>query len=113
MILLLVCNSCGYKNIPHKINITDKYTLKQGIWLESNIQDNEERIILQYYKNNILEGDYREFFPNGNLGTKGKFKNGNPIGRWEYYLKNGTLISWRIYDKNGKELSVGRVNPEW
>jgi len=110
---LLVSYSCAYNNIPRKINKINKNSLKQGVWLESNIEDNEERIILQYYINGVLNGDYREFFTDGTLAAKGKFKNGNPIGRWEFYLKNGALIRWLIYDKNGNELKVGTVNPIW
>ncbi|MEZ4921395.1 MAG: hypothetical protein R2792_20035 [Saprospiraceae bacterium] len=111
--ILFVGNSCKYNNIPTKINTLNKNAQKQGIWLESNIEQDEERIILQYYRNGVLNGDYREFFPDGTLGVKGKFKNGDPVGKWKFYLENGTLISWRIYDKNGKELEVGRVNPIW
>ena len=105
--------SCAYNHLPKKINLVDKDSLKQGIWLISNIEDNEERIILQHYKNNVLDGDYREFFPDGVLGAKGRYKNGIRVGQWDFYLKNGTLIRWLVYDKNGVLLTVGRVNPHW
>ncbi|MEI6411618.1 MAG: hypothetical protein WCR52_19670 [Bacteroidota bacterium] len=111
--LLLILSNCAYKNIPEKTNITDKNGLKQGIWIESNIENDEERISLKYYKNNVLNGHYREFFPDGILAGKGEYKNGIQIGRWEYFLQNGTMISWQVFDKKGQELEIGRINPVW
>lgn len=113
MSILLFTECCSYNNIPRQINKIDKNSLKQGFWVESNIEDNEERIILQYYKNGILNGDYRELFTDGVLAAKGKFKNGVPIGRWDFYLNTGVLIRWLIHDEKGNVLSVGTVNAIW
>jgi len=113
VIIPLISGNCAYKNIPRNINMIGKNGLKQGIWLESNIEDNEERIILQYYKNGVLDGDYREFFPDGCLGNKGKYKNGIPIGRWEQYLNDGTSTGWQLFDKKGNFLKVRTVNVIW
>ena len=113
VIVQLINSSCAYNNIPKETNRIDKNSQRQGVWLESNTEGNEERIILQYYKNGVLNGDYREFFPDGSLAAKGKFKNGVPIGRWEHYLGDGVLTSWQVFDKSGNILRVGTVNLIW
>ncbi len=113
MNMLLLCISCAYQHIPGRVNLYDKNNLKQGIWIEINSEGDEDRIFISHYKNNLLNGPFREFYMEGNLRGKGRYKNGNRIGKWEFYLPEGDLILWKTYDKNGNELGVGRANPIW
>ena len=36
-------------------------------------------------KDGLKHGDYREYYPNGNLKIKGKFKKGIQTGTWKVY----------------------------
>jgi antitoxin component YwqK of YwqJK toxin-antitoxin module len=48
-------------------------------------------------------GPSTTFYKNGNLKSKGIFKDGNGIGEWEYYDENGKLIRKGDWDNdNGK-----------
>jgi antitoxin component YwqK of YwqJK toxin-antitoxin module len=63
---------------------------------------------------NILEGEFISFYQNGNIETKGQYKNGRRTGMWEQYYEKGTLKQQqeyvddipdgitRIYFENGK-----------
>ena len=53
-----------------------------------------------------LEGYFIHYWENGQLQTKGTYKNGLKEGRWVYYASDGTLFKGLtgIY-KNGKKIS--------
>ena len=38
-----------------------------------------------------MQGFWEYFHSNGQLSSKGKFKNGNQLGYWEYFNKDGTV----------------------
>ncbi|MBL0051699.1 MAG: hypothetical protein IPP29_09425 [Bacteroidetes bacterium] len=42
------------------------------------------------------------FYTNGNLGAKGAFKNGKPIGMWQFFFDNGKIKTVNIYDKKAR-----------
>ena len=42
------------------------------------------------------------YFPNGEIETKGKFKNGVRIGKWKYYYESGTLKQVSNYSRTGQ-----------
>ncbi len=64
------------------------------------------------YPNKV--GEYLEFYPNGTLKSKGKFKQGKLNGYWEWFRKDGTKLRsgsfnvgvqsglWTTYDQSGK-----------
>lgn len=41
-------------------------------------------------------GEYLEFYPNGVLKAKGKYKAGSPVGTWLRYDKSGKLLKKEI-----------------
>lgn len=43
----------------------------------------------EIYKNNVLEGDYVEYFENGKIKTKGLYRAGKKAGNWVHYDENG------------------------
>ena len=38
------------------------------------------------------EGEYIEYYENGNIKTKGNYVKGNKSGNWQYFDENGVLI---------------------
>jgi uncharacterized protein len=53
------------------------------------------------YKNGKRYGKWEYYWDNGNLHMKGNFKNGREDGIWEFYNSNGYLWSKELYHKNG------------
>ena len=49
-------------------------------------------------------GESKEFFPNGQLKSSGKIKNGELHGVWHWYRKDGSLLRSETY-KNGTRVS--------
>jgi hypothetical protein len=47
-----------------------------------------------------LHGNYKAFYNNGKLKEEGKFNNGEKVGEWRYWYKNGKLYKIIIFDKN-------------
>lgn len=52
-------------------------------------------------KDGKKHGSYFEYYPTGELKTKGKYKNDEPDGTWKFYSEDGDLIKREKY-KNGK-----------
>ncbi len=55
-----------------------------------------------HYKDDMLEGWYKEWFSNGKIKTSAKFKNGKADGNCQYWARNGGLIL-ECYFVNGRE----------
>ncbi len=49
------------------------------------------------------EGDWKEFYENGELKAKGKYESGVKVGEWEYYFPDGKKFEIGKYDKKGKQ----------
>ena len=47
------------------------------------------------------------YFPNGEIETKGKFKNGVRVGKWKYYYESGALRQVSSYSKLDKDQENG------
>jgi antitoxin component YwqK of YwqJK toxin-antitoxin module len=73
---------------------------KEGIWEE--YYSNGQLETKGLYKNNLRDGYWEEYYDNGQLWNKGSFKNGDRDGYWEEYWSNGQLYS-KLSFKNGKE----------
>ena len=72
---------------------------KTGYW--EDYFDNGQLKSKGSYKNGIKDGIWEDYFYNGKLESKGSYKNGIKEGIWEYYWDNGQLGSKGSY-KNGK-----------
>ena len=53
-----------------------------------------------------LEGEATNFYPNGNVKSKGKYYNGLSVGIWEMYDENRKIIAKEEYDSNGQILKT-------
>jgi hypothetical protein len=53
------------------------------------------------YEGKLLHGWYTRFYPNKNLHTQGKFKNGIQVGDWKYWYLNGELSETRSFSRQG------------
>jgi len=42
-------------------------------------------------KDEIMHGKYEEFYPDGTIRARGKYRNGKKSGSWKYYDENGDL----------------------
>ena len=47
--------------------------------------------IKPYNENGKQHGYWEDYYPNGNLWSKGNYVDGKPHGYWEYYYYNGNL----------------------
>ncbi len=81
--------------------------------------DTASKIILQPKKTDVIDGLTIKFHANGKtIWSKGKMKNGNPDGYWEWYRIDGTLKrsgtfnegepvgQWITYDSKGEVYKV-------
>jgi antitoxin component YwqK of YwqJK toxin-antitoxin module len=69
-------------------NLTDAAGKKVGLWVEENGS------IEVYYKDGLRDGVFRSYERDiGRLITFGEFKNGNAVGTWYYFDREGYL-SW-------------------
>ena len=44
------------------------------------------------YKNDLLDGDFTLYFPNGTVQLKGQYKDGAQIGNWNYFDEEGNPV---------------------
>lgn len=51
------------------------------------------------YVNDTLSGYYTSFFKNGQMNCEGWYKNNSPSKEWKFYYKNGTIKSINFYHK--------------
>ncbi|RRD39465.1 toxin-antitoxin system YwqK family antitoxin [Leptotrichia sp. OH3620_COT-345] len=54
-------------------------------------------------KDGIIEGQYNEYYSNGNLFTTGKYSDGKREGSWKIYSEKGQL--WKSYEYKNNELN--------
>ncbi len=67
--------------------------LINGKYIEEGLQyifdDNGNLSQVYRRRNGILNGEYISYFKNGTINIKGFFKDGNEVGIWLYFYKNG------------------------
>ena len=71
-------------------------------------------------KSGVLWGEYKKFFPNGNLKIEGQYADNKKVGEWKSYYENGNLESiinysndalpFVLYDRYGCEENIGQLN---
>ncbi len=73
---------------------------KTGIW--ESYRGNGNLYSKGSYKNGLMDGYWEEYYPNGQLWIKGFYINGERDGIWEEYRSNGQLRIKGSF-KNGKQ----------
>lgn len=53
--------------------------------------------------NGLRQGLWKEYYQTGELRSKGKYKNSNPIGEWKFYFQDFTLEITGAYGKKGRK----------
>lgn len=77
--------------IESKTNKYDRLKRKQGYWVDYH--ENGNLRSKGNYKNNKENGVWEYYDDKGLLRSKGNYVNGNPIGVWEEYYENSKLYS--------------------
>lgn len=49
-----------------------------------------------------LDGPYQLYFDNGNIEALGQYSNGNAVGKWQWWRKNGQRSITEYYNNSGK-----------
>ena len=131
----------GFKISTKKINRFND-TLKQGTWIYFYPKTRKFWIEC-FYRNDTLEGEYREynkkekliktlyyingqldtnkriiiktklkqeFYPNGNLKSKGYYKDSLPVGMHEQYSADASLSKAILYNKEGIKIAEGALD---
>ena len=90
---------------------------REGVSKEFN--EEGELILSEFYRNGHLiasgiidenglkQGEWIEYYLNGNVKAKGSFLAGNKTGKWKYFFMNGELEQEGYFD------NVGRYTGEW
>ena len=141
LVIALIEYKNGYKISTKKIN-RFKDTLKQGNWIY--FYSKTRKIWKEcFYKNDTLDGEYREynkkgkliktlyyingqldtakrivvktqlkqeFYANGNLKSKGYYKDSLPVGMHEQYSADGTISKAILYNKEGIKIGEGALD---
>lgn len=58
------------------------------------------------YVNNQLEGNFVLYFPNGKIQLEGKYNNGRQIGNWNYFDEDGNQVSESEFKKQGEVMKI-------
>ncbi len=81
-----------------KIIINDLDDKKMNVLCDNgNIQFEVE------LKNGLKHGNFKEYYSNGTLKVRGKFKADKPDGSWKLYNEEGDLMEEKLFD-NGTEI---------
>ncbi|MGB9697739.1 MAG: toxin-antitoxin system YwqK family antitoxin, partial [Ignavibacteria bacterium] len=78
----------------------------EGSW-EYYCYDNGNLYSKGNYKNGVKEGSWEYYYNNGNLQSKGNFKNGKQEGYWEYYYETNDRLQAMGSFNNDKHLPCG------
>lgn len=63
-----------------------------------------------YCCDTLCNGDYIDYYLNGNIRIEGKFKQGRAIGVVKYYNRKGGLIEGKVYNRHGKVKKTIKYN---
>jgi antitoxin component YwqK of YwqJK toxin-antitoxin module len=84
-------------SICQKINTIGNIQQGESISWYENGQINS----IHYYKDGMQDSLYQVFTKEGGTLIKGQYKMGKKIGKWEYFLSDGTPQGVEIYDVDG------------
>ncbi len=92
------CPEIRYNSVNKLTSLPDG-TLYTGrcVVYEGNVKKS-----IQQYIDGVDYGKWVFYFPNGEIETKGKFKNGVRIGKWKYYYESGALKQVSSYSRTGQ-----------
>lgn len=90
-----------FKGIPEGIRreydqqgkITKSYFFINGIVILEGIIDEK----------GLKQGDFKEYYENGQLRAEGKYKDSKPVGTWKFFYPNGNLYQIGEYDTKGRK----------
>jgi antitoxin component YwqK of YwqJK toxin-antitoxin module len=77
-----------------------KNNIKDGVFLK--YFPDGELMSEGTFSEGLLEGDFTVYFPDGNIEIKGKYKNGRKIGNWSYFTEDGRPISEDEFKEEAK-----------
>jgi len=64
----------------------------------------------QQYINNKENGEWVEFYPNGQIKEQGVRRSFDKIGRWKYFNESGNLLNEELYDETGLLIEAKNKN---
>lgn len=76
-----------------KVYVVKDYFINGDIQMEGVFKDADCK---------FKQGDFRYYFENGNVDSKGSYENSKKSGKWEYFHENGNKKSFGLYKKNEK-----------
>ena len=90
-----------YKDKPEGIRreydtagrVTKGYVFADGILRYEGITD----------MNGLRQGLWKEYYPSGELRSKGKYKNSRPVGIWKFYFEDKTVEIEGEYNSKGQK----------
>lgn len=88
------------KDFENGIEAYYKEGKKNGMCVEDTKYGKKEST----YKDDVLDGQYTEYFANGKKKCEGNYSNGSKNGFWKTYADNGDLIEMRRFE-NGKDVT--------
>lgn len=129
LLLILLLSACGNNKLTEKVVSTFDNGQPAKVYYYN--QDNQLVAGKEYYENGFIkmegsfandvrEGDWIAYFPDGKVRSTGTYKDGLRIGKAQVYYENGNLWmdgyytddhkcgEWVFYDEQGYE--TGRVN---
>ena len=68
---------------------------------------NGKLVEVQFYKDDLANGEFREYYDNGKLEKSGTYLNNSLHGKWSFYNPTGKLVEVQIWN-NGQKISVKR-----
>ena len=112
----------GLKNGEYQLMSNDKLIEKgkylndekDGLWTVNNT--NGVLISEINYSKGKLNGNFKQYYYDGQPKVIANFENNNPNGEWKYFSKKGKIIkqgefengkalgTWKIFKKNGKKV---------
>lgn len=59
--------------------------------------------VAQMNEDRVKHGTYAEYWDDGKVKTKGRFRKGEKEGRWRYYRRDGTILLTNRFKRDKKE----------
>ncbi len=91
-------------------------------YYDKNKKDLKEVYQVQDSLSNVLHGRYISYFVNGNVESRGQFRNNETVGVWEFFYETGNLKmrgmlkqnssfgAWEYFYESGKKSMEGTIN---